>query len=385
MAAQRSDVLVNVVADAASAVERAWRAGEGEAALEEDWIAAVLEEPLIASYRVAMGKGPRPACRDALLTQVFDELRRRKAPPAWTFPAEGSLRVDDGPATGAPEQQPETPDEALVPRAPRLMELRVDFEGRSIAVRLEQAIAARHWGVWYALGDPGHQDLLDAAWRRSEAAWLVRALAFLNRLAPGYAAERLVIFPGRIGADFEQLVLDVLDEERRTARHATLDEDLFEKTDLRVRVPGLDRKRGARVQVTLVTEPARLGRKLGKVAHRDEVVVVSPHTLAMGAWGMAGTESLSREEAAALLEAVGTHPTSAEALALGLRTVFVRAMAAPGTPLGALLRVPAPVRRWVRAYVTAQARDTTRQMRARHGAGGSTIPRGTPTRRRGRG
>lgn len=64
MVAQRSDVLVSVVADAVRAVERAWRAGDGAAALEEGWIAAALEDQLVGSYRVAMGKGQRPACRE---------------------------------------------------------------------------------------------------------------------------------------------------------------------------------------------------------------------------------------------------------------------------------------------------------------------------------
>jgi hypothetical protein len=92
--------------------------------------------------------------------------------------------------------------------------------------------------------------------------------------------ENRHILPSRRGADFEQLLIDVLNEHDRRARHASLVEDVLEKTDLRVHIPGVHRKRGARVQVTTMADPLLYQSKLATIDRLEEIVVLSPASIA---------------------------------------------------------------------------------------------------------
>ena len=79
---------------------------------------------------------------------------------------------------------------------------------------------------------------------------------------------------------FEHLILDILNEDDRHAKVAPLVEDFLEKTDLRVKYPGLRRKRGGRVQVTSIVAPELHETKLEAIKLAEEFVFLSPLSLA---------------------------------------------------------------------------------------------------------
>ena len=64
------------------------------------------------------------------------------------------------------------------------------------------------------------------------------------------------------------------------AERASLWEDLFEWTDLRVKYPGLKRNNGARIQVKLIGTEAVENDTINNSKRRDFYVIVSPVGLA---------------------------------------------------------------------------------------------------------
>ena len=69
-------------------------------------------------------------------------------------------------------------------------------------------------------------------------------------------------------------------EHEHHARIAPLHEDFLEKTDIRVRYPGLKRRRGARIQVTQIADYELHDEKVSRIRASNEFVILSPRTLA---------------------------------------------------------------------------------------------------------
>jgi hypothetical protein len=76
------------------------------------------------------------------------------------------------------------------------------------------------------------------------------------------------------------LILDILNEDDRRARMAPLVEDFLEKTDFRVKYPEVKRRRGARVQVTSIIALELHETKLQAINLAEELVFLSPLSLA---------------------------------------------------------------------------------------------------------
>ncbi len=150
-------------------------------------------------------------------------------------------------------------------------------------------------------------------------------------------------------------------------------EDLFEKTDLRVSYPTLQRKRGARVQLTLLTDEGLHGAKLRRIARGDEFVVVSPLKLAAAALELAGTPPFSHEHQDVLFAALFRPAPTIPALAAALKRHFLQALGNPASPLGPVLAVAAPVRRFIRMYVEREAHGSTEHLRKREAESGETV------------
>jgi hypothetical protein len=142
------------------------------------------------------------------------------------------------------------------------------LESSGLVLRPDQALSAHYWGIGFDLDSPENNYLLEDYLLGSSVNQLVhmlRGLALAESHFRRRHYENRHILPSRGGADFEQLVIDVLNEHDRKARHAPLVEDLLEKTDLRVHVKGVHRKRGARVQVTTTTDPILYQSKLATI------------------------------------------------------------------------------------------------------------------------
>lgn len=244
---------------------------------------------------------------------------------------------------------------------------RVAVGGDEVAVRGDQAVRARFWGIAFEAGDPGADAHLAAIARESALRRLASELACIGRMCEAILERRIFPgaihwVPGSVGALFEHLVIDVLNEPERVARHAGLFEDLFEWTDIRVQFPGLARKKGARVQVKLVLRegagPASIHPRAA--AH----VLLTPFRLAL--W----VEQAANGEGPAALpdgfwDALGHQPADTNELAHHFYTLFRDAVqSAPEHPLGPMMRLPAVVRGVLRDYVRVESFAMSERMRA---------------------
>jgi len=145
---------------------------------------------------------------------------------------------------------------------------------------------------------------------------------------------------------------------------APLVEDFLEKTDLRVQYPGLKRKRGGRVQLTSIDAPELHESKLEAIRMADELVFLSPLSLAefvhsLEGHAPAGSISITRPLALApLWDCLETNPIDVPQLAPKLKRTLLGALSGmPDSPLGPMVRVPQPVRELIRVFVETHASD----------------------------
>ncbi|WP_309891099.1 hypothetical protein [Archangium sp.] len=219
-------------------LEAAWERGAPEPALEE--CSRLLAPSTLVSYRKRIRRGAPPPYRRALVTKLLKQLAHDMRPPRHVFRARAVIH------RAPPSAEPG----AQVPSCSGLF-----IESPEVRLlRPNQVFAARHWGVWYALDTPESQARLEASWAQHLISTFETNLRAMNRLPASFRPDKVLGEPETVGPEFEQLILDLLNEEQQVARHAPLLENLFEKTDLRVNYPALERKRGARVQVTLLTD-----------------------------------------------------------------------------------------------------------------------------------
>jgi len=86
--------------------------------------------------------------------------------------------------------------------------------------------------------------------------------------------------PESRGGLFEHLILDVLNELAVVGQHASLAEDILEKTDLMVKFKSVPQNPVARVQVALISNPELHEQKVGSLHAPNELVVLTPLELA---------------------------------------------------------------------------------------------------------
>jgi hypothetical protein len=166
-------------------------------------------------------------------------------------------------------------------------------------------------------------------------------------------------------------MIDILNEEGFATSRAPLDEDLREKTDLRVHLHGLNRRRGARVQVTQTTDPILYHEKLSRIKLLREFVILSPTSLAetLIQDGIIGTEAHALIPAKELNRLWGYFqgpPKSVADCASKIKTTLLKALEkATEHPLGPMASVPPPLRALIRNYVMNEAFRTTGLLRER--------------------
>jgi hypothetical protein len=251
-------------------------------------------------------------------------------------------------------------------------------------LRLDEVLAARFWGVGFVFDDPARTDFVAGEIARQTASRLGRDLRHLQkvllRFRPQNPEQVLRMVPKPEERGFEQLMLDVLNEERPCARAAPLSEDFLEKTDLRVRYPGLERKRGGRVQVTQITDDALHRGKLERIRYVHQFVVLSPLTLASFVDGELhrkdeGPRVLEHFDLDAFWHCLPDQPTDLAALAASIKRLLIGALRAPiKSPRGPLAQVPWALRNVIRLYVKHDVFRATSALRAdeaRAGAGAS--------------
>ena len=223
------------------------------------------------------------------------------------------------------------------------------LESGGLVLRPDQALSARYWGIGFNLDSDENNYLLEDYVFGSSVNRLVQMLRDLELVESQFLRthyENAHILPSRGGADFEQLLIDVINEHGFKARHAPLAEDLLEKTDLRVRVGGVHRKRGARVQVTTMIDPLLYQSKLAAIDRLEEIVVLSPASIArfVNDTGMA----LLKEQATRIRE-----------------SLFAALERRHKSPMGPFVSVPEDLRSAIREFIELDAARSTDALRDR--------------------
>lgn len=241
-------------------------------------------------------------------------------------------------------------------------------------LRLDQVISLRFWGVGFQFEDPedsNHVARLVAARTASRLARDLRHLQkVLRRFRPSDPAARPRLVPRPEERGFEQLMLDILNEERRCARPAPLSEDFLEKTDIRVRYPGLDRRRGGRVQVTQITDTMRHEEKLGRIRKLDQFVILSPLALARFINREVHQDDdrervLQHFDLDAFWRCLPNQPTDIDQLAYTIKRLLLEPLRTPRrNPRGPVALVPWALKQIVRIYVQHDTFRATDRLRA---------------------
>jgi hypothetical protein len=277
-----------------------------------------------------------------------------------------------------PEGDPPATETEAKPRpTSRFKLVDASFDGASsTTLRLDQMLDVRFWRIGFTfesreLCDAFAQTIVRTATRR-----LASELLSLQRILERFGQRalkrelRIVSYPRQ--KRFEHLMLDILNEEQHHARVAPLFEDFLEKTDLRVQYPELKRRQGARVQVTSITAPEQHDTKLRAIKLAEEFVFLSPLTLAEYAALPRGHTSVIETSGMApfaldlLWDCLGAKPANVPELASELKRILFDALAKmPDSPLGPIVRVPAPIRRLIALFVKTQAIGSTSRLRQR--------------------
>ncbi|MHB8416527.1 MAG: hypothetical protein ACYDCL_00520 [Myxococcales bacterium] len=337
---------IRALTDEVADLEAAWHAGRRPPTLSS--CKAVGTPALrIREIYCSLTGSPRPYRRLAV-GQIIGAVAGVVGEPARRFEARGVVRPSCLPDPVGPW---------------RLTGATVEVDGENpLTLRRGQLCSTRSWSIGLRFSDPMATRLYATALLRAAIHELTDALRSLS------AIDREVrpTFGGRlapaVGRHFEQLVLDLLNWERSRAVRADLADDLLDKTDLWFELsPGHQ----ARVQVSLLADPALHDRKLRRIPWREELVIVTPRTLAAALLGPGGNSLLGDGDRAALLQAGGESP-NLEGLAFWLHDCFKQAIARRCEhPLGPAALVPLPVARLIGRFVEREAPFAWRAHEAR--------------------
>ena len=330
-------------------LERAFEAGGLSSRLTSGCFEQVLGPPLYETYGKLANNAPGPLHHlrvdavNALLAQLQNDLVPTQVAHAKvrTRPKGDSLAAE--PETDSPPRW-------------RFKRFDASFDGVSSTIlRFDQMLNARFWRIGFTfetidLCDAFSQVVVRAATRRL-ASELLGLQRILERFGSKTLKGELKIVPYPRDRCFEHLMLDILNEDNRHAKVAPLVEDFFEKTDLRVKYPGLKRRNGGRVQVTSIVAPELHKTKLEAIRLAEEFVFLSPLSLAefvdtlQDPSPVSAISSTSSFALGPLWACFEVKPTDAPQLASELKQIMFRALkGTPDSPLGPMAMVPLPIR-----------------------------------------
>lgn len=242
-----------------------------------------------------------------------------------------------------------------------------------VSLRLDQVLAARSWGVGFFFNDMEETDRVADLRARLALEHLARDLLDLSRMLPrlvrGKPGQYPPLVPPRFSRAAEQLVVDIINEHEANASLSRLCEDYLQKTDLRVRFPGLQRRRGARVQVTLGPSQAHHQQKLDTIRNPEHFVILSPWALAtaiphFGSQATGNQVPMDHDLVQRFWRSLSGQPASLESLGYTIRGILHTAIHSPILdPRGPLALVPEAVRELIRVWVKHEAFRSTSAMR----------------------
>ncbi|MBI5850988.1 MAG: hypothetical protein HZB39_08160 [Planctomycetes bacterium] len=243
-----------------------------------------------------------------------------------------------------------------------------------VVQRLDQVAARRFWGLGFV-----HEDNADASDElarqavRAAVARFARDRLDLDDVLRRMPDPKLVLVPGHADRRFERLMLDILDENHHRAEPARLAEDFGQKTDLRVRYPGLDRARGARVQVKAARIPQVHELRVADIRNKDTLVILSPVTIARFIDAQVHRRMaplLDKQQLDAFWRSIPGQPTTIDELAPAIGVILDDALRSPTRdPRGPLALVPAALRVVIRMFVRHEAFRSTQALRVYEASG----------------
>ncbi|MFN3203021.1 MAG: hypothetical protein ACE366_31800 [Bradymonadia bacterium] len=290
---------------------------------------------MVAAYSVRLAS-PMPhtgAFRASLVHHTLAEIFSWLRPPRKTFSA---VVVDD------PQRWRVQPEHS-----------------QPLTMRLDQVVSARRWGVGLELPADAHAEVMTTLCRHSlsHLAGVIRDVGHIeDRLGAEGRSLDPVKAPGR-GHDVERLICDVLNETHPIARHASLLEDFLERTDIRLKLPQLKRRKGARLQVSLMADPGQRQKARKLPGARQGIAVISP--LAMAQRIFDGDTSASD----VFWNALPQRPVRPEGLARVLQHLWMGALdKATADPRGPIAALAPALRATLREDAAQAAMASTRTM-----------------------
>ncbi len=246
----------------------------------------------------------------------------------------------------------------------------VPLESVEVVLRQDQAVSASYWGIGFELDSDEDNRLLEEHLLGACINQLVHMLRDLELVEQQFRRRRYEnahILPPRDSADFEQLLIDILNEYGCEARHARLGEDLLEKTDLRVYVKNAKRRKGAWVQITTTIDPLFYQSKLAQIDRLEEIVMLSPASIArfVNETGKEWQTSILHNSGTLLLKEKAEEIRSSLFTALDHRHI---------SPLGPFVAVPENLRNVIRDFIRVEATRSTEALREREVADGKVRP-----------
>jgi hypothetical protein len=248
-----------------------------------------------------------------------------------------------------------------------------------VLLREEQTVSVRRWGIGFQFANPTEAGGYERHLLRVALSKLESNICSLRFLESTYLAGKSKL-PSKakynhdgLGKRFEHLMYDVLNEHKQHARFATLAEDVLERTDLRVSYPGLERKGGARIQVSLVADPDRHSAKVGALLLPDEFIHLTPLDLASCAITPPAVMAFEGFDWMEFWAALGEKYDDSVKMASDLYALFVDALSFSRLhphPLGPLWILPPPLRSFIRIFTEHWAQVTTACVRRRENTSG---------------
>jgi hypothetical protein len=256
----------------------------------------------------------------------------------------------------------------------------VIHDGQKLTIKQNQLISCRYWGIWFNTDNLE----LDAKMTTFVLIQMLQRLASdlscikqmeRARVNGGTKLDEVRINASCVGIDFSRIIHDVLNEKQHIAYFATLIEDVMERTDLRLRYPKMDRKRGARVQISYASKADYHYRKLDKMHLGQEYVFLSPYGLAKSIFEGCSPQFLSVFDRTEFSSNFYQPTNDVEELALTLKCNFeyarIRATDHPMGPMG-ILRPE--LKNIICNVAEHDAFLTTDQMRLRESTMGTFLP-----------
>ncbi len=322
-------------------LERAWHRGELPELLERSNDGDAPRARVHEQYRL-LSHHPVRSYRRLAVSQLLQRTQFALQAPARAFEARALFRASC------------VPD----PVGPWRLE-GAEVKGASLTLRRGQLRSQRDWGLGLRFADPMARRLYATTLLRGAIHDLVcglHALLEIDRQVTGNFHGRL---SSGLGWRFERLVLDLLNREHTRAREASLCDDLLQKTDLFLEFAA---GHEARVQVSCLADRARHDRKLALIPAREELVIVTPRTLAGALMGGRGCHLVSRDERAVLL----ANWRCLDGLAAALHRQFCEALEqARAHPLGPAAALPGPLAHLLIRFVEHEAPFAWQARRAR--------------------